>query len=64
LWITRNIIEKHGGAIHVRSRTGPEEHGTVFSMFLPLNGKDSGPGTDAMTDASSNSAISSGVANA
>ncbi|MGZ4831026.1 MAG: PAS domain-containing sensor histidine kinase, partial [Candidatus Angelobacter sp.] len=64
LWITRNIIEKHGGAIHVRSRTGPEEHGTVFSMFLPLNGKDRGPGTDAMTDASSNSAISSGVANA
>ncbi|MGZ4871321.1 MAG: PAS domain S-box protein, partial [Candidatus Angelobacter sp.] len=64
LWITRNIIEKHGGAIHVRSRTGPEEHGTVFSIFLPLNGKDRGPGTDAMTDASSNSAISSGVANA
>ncbi|MGZ4899829.1 MAG: PAS domain-containing sensor histidine kinase [Candidatus Angelobacter sp.] len=64
LWITRNIIEKHGGAIHVRSRTGPEKHGTVFSIFLPLNGKDRGPGTDAMTDASSNSAISSGVANA
>jgi PAS domain S-box-containing protein len=34
LWITRNIIEKHRGSIHVKSRTGPEQHGTVFSIFL------------------------------
>jgi PAS domain S-box-containing protein len=62
LWITHNIIEKHGGAIYVKSRTGPDEHGTAFSIFLPVGGKESaGPGV--MADASS-SAISSGVANA
>jgi len=34
LWITRGIIEKHGGSIRARSRTG-QKHGTTFSMFLP-----------------------------
>jgi PAS domain S-box-containing protein len=33
LWITRNIIEKHGGTIRFKSKTG---RGTVFSIFLPL----------------------------
>jgi signal transduction histidine kinase len=37
LWITRGIVEKHGGRIQVRSRTGPDEHGTAFSIFLPLD---------------------------
>ncbi|HZI56085.1 MAG TPA: PAS domain S-box protein, partial [Verrucomicrobiae bacterium] len=40
LWITRNIVEKHGGVIYVKSRTGPTQHGTAFSIFLPLEGKD------------------------
>jgi PAS domain S-box-containing protein len=39
LWITRNIIEKHGGSIRVRTRTGPELHGTAFSIFLPQGDK-------------------------
>jgi signal transduction histidine kinase len=39
LWITRSIIEKHGGTIRVKSRTGPTDHGTAFSIFLPLDGK-------------------------
>ncbi|HEX3093653.1 MAG TPA: PAS domain S-box protein [Candidatus Angelobacter sp.] len=39
LWITRSIVEKHGGTIRVKSSTGPEEHGTAFSIFLPLDGK-------------------------
>ena len=30
LWLTRSIIEKHGGRIHVRSRV---QNGTVFSVF-------------------------------
>jgi signal transduction histidine kinase len=38
LWITRGIIEKHGGFIRARSRTG-QNHGTTFSMFLPGEGK-------------------------
>jgi PAS domain S-box-containing protein len=36
LWITRGIVEKHGGMIHVRSKIGPESSGTAFSVFLPL----------------------------
>jgi len=39
LWITRNIAEIHGGTIRVKSKTGPKEHGTAFSIFLPLDGK-------------------------
>jgi PAS domain S-box-containing protein len=35
LWITREIVKKHGGSIRVRSRTGPMRGGTVFSIFLP-----------------------------
>lgn len=36
LWIARQIIERHGGSIAVESRTGSEEHGTVVTIFLPL----------------------------
>ena len=35
LWISKGIIEKHGGSINVESKTGPEDHGTTFSIFLP-----------------------------
>jgi PAS domain S-box-containing protein len=35
LWITRNLVEKHHGMIHVKSRTGEDRHGTAFSIFLP-----------------------------
>lgn len=42
LWITRNIVEKHGGVIRMRSRTGPGEHGTAFSIFLPSGEKSGG----------------------
>ncbi len=62
LWITRNIIEKHGGIIRVRSRTGAKGHGTAFSIFLPLHGKADKSDPHSITDVSSNSAISSGVA--
>ncbi len=34
LWVSKQIIEKHGGSICVRSRTC-EPHGTTFSMVLP-----------------------------
>jgi signal transduction histidine kinase len=35
LWITRGIIEKHRGTIRMKSRTGQNDHGTAFSIFLP-----------------------------
>jgi signal transduction histidine kinase len=34
LWVTRGIVEKHGGSISFRSRTEPPS-GTVFRVFLP-----------------------------
>ncbi len=38
LWISRTIVEKHGGAINVRSRTKTGSTGTVFSVVLPQAG--------------------------
>jgi signal transduction histidine kinase len=35
LWVCKQIIEKHGGSIWVRSRTG-KPHGTTFSIVLPV----------------------------
>lgn len=37
LWVSKGIVEKHGGHIGTRSRrdTG---HGTVFTVWLPLDG--------------------------
>ncbi|WP_348261897.1 PAS domain S-box protein [Telmatobacter sp. DSM 110680] len=37
LWISKTIVERHGGSIRVRSRITPGSSGTVFSIFLPLN---------------------------
>jgi signal transduction histidine kinase len=36
LWVTRGIIEKHGGSIRFRSSARAEAHGTCFSIFLPF----------------------------
>ncbi len=34
LWVTRGIVEKHGGTIQYRTRTEPPT-GTIFRVFLP-----------------------------
>jgi signal transduction histidine kinase len=36
LWVTRGIIEKHGGVIRLRSSTSPGTCGTFFALFLPV----------------------------
>lgn len=36
LWVSRGIVEKHGGRIIVKSSTDPKDHGTVFTVYLPL----------------------------
>ena len=36
LWVSRQIIEKHGGRIQVRSRTSGPRQGTTFSVVLPV----------------------------
>ncbi len=35
LWVSKGIIEKHGGTIDLASSTDPESHGTILSVFLP-----------------------------
>ncbi len=35
LWVSQEIIEKHGGSIRVRSSQRHPYRGTVFSVFLP-----------------------------
>lgn len=35
LWVSKGIVEKHGGYIRMRSRTD-EKHGTVFRVFIPF----------------------------
>ncbi len=36
LWVSRGIVNKHGGAIALTSKTG-SSHGTVLSVFLATN---------------------------
>jgi PAS domain S-box-containing protein len=38
LWVSRELVEKHGGTLRVRSRTSDPFCGTVFSIFLPNQG--------------------------
>lgn len=36
LWISQDIVTKHGGSLKVRSRAGGGRCGTVFCLFLPF----------------------------
>ena len=36
LWISKQLVEKHGGSIRVRSRTAQPGRGTVISIMLPV----------------------------
>ncbi len=35
LWVSKGIVEKHGGKISVQSSTDAQNHGTVFTVTLP-----------------------------
>jgi PAS domain S-box-containing protein len=39
LWVSRSIVEKHGGSIRLSSGSGPGSRGTEVSIFLPLEAK-------------------------
>jgi PAS domain S-box-containing protein len=45
LWVTANIVKKHNGSIHVRSRRVPHDGGTAFTLMFPVRGA-----TDSNTD--------------
>jgi PAS domain S-box-containing protein len=38
LWVSANIVDKHQGSIHVRSRKTPGASGTVFTLIFPDGG--------------------------
>lgn len=38
LWITRDLVEKNGGNIAIRSKTPPGSHGTVVAIWFPHRG--------------------------
>src|SRR5437588_1825105 len=38
LWVSRGIVENHGGSISFKTRLTPQHSGTAFSVFLPLVG--------------------------
>jgi signal transduction histidine kinase len=38
LWISNEIVARHHGRLQVRSRQGGSVSGTVFTLFLPLQG--------------------------
>ncbi len=37
LWVSSQIVGKHGGTIQVKSKARSDNTGTVFSIFLPLS---------------------------
>lgn len=37
LWLAKEIVEKHGGSIRVRSSMDSRRHGTVFIVWLPAS---------------------------
>jgi PAS domain S-box-containing protein len=39
LWVSRELVEKHGGSLRVRSSISDAKSGTVFSIFLPAQGR-------------------------
>jgi len=36
LWVSHGLVQKHGGAIRVRSSVAAAHHGTCFAIFLPM----------------------------
>ena len=39
LWLSKRIVEKHGGTIHCRTSQQPSHRGTTFRVCVPINGE-------------------------
>jgi PAS domain S-box-containing protein len=37
LWVSQEIVERHHGALRIRSKQAASHSGTVFTLFLPFN---------------------------
>ena len=46
LWVSEGILTKHRARVSVRSRQRPSRHGTVFSLWFPLEGVPEPTGSD------------------
>ena len=50
LWVSKQLIQKHGGTIRFRSSQKPGQQGTIFEIFLPVGGisreRERDPGLD------------------
>jgi PAS domain S-box-containing protein len=53
LWVSRELVEKQGGSLRVRSRTSDEKSGTVFSIFLPAEGRRSKADANSLANSDS-----------
>jgi PAS domain S-box-containing protein len=53
LWVSKQIVEKHGGTIRVRSRAQQQQSGTAFSIVLPADGAGAARGAAAAAAATS-----------
>jgi PAS domain S-box-containing protein len=51
LWVSEGIVKKHRGRISLYSHTGERQHGTVFSLFFPLDGINADWGSDIRVQA-------------
>jgi PAS domain S-box-containing protein len=51
LWVSRELIEKHGGQLAVRSSVAGRRTGTVFSLLLPGSAADEAPGNQKLMPA-------------
>jgi signal transduction histidine kinase len=43
LWVTANIVKKHRGCIHVRSKRLLKTGGTLFNLVFPYRGAEGKP---------------------
>ncbi len=39
LWVSRGLIDKHHGTLTLETRTEEHDHGTIFTILLPPDGK-------------------------
>lgn len=37
LWVSKEIVDRHRGTLHVRSSQNPAHRGTAFTLFLPFD---------------------------
>ena len=47
LWVSKQIVDKHGGTIRMRSSTNEARRGTAFSIVLPISAAAAAPSQSA-----------------